>query len=238
MLQQRSYAEKITFFFRWALQNISSFGQNVRTVHQPEGNIMVLCIIYTAVVLFFFLVGKLQQSLQAEDEGWARIQKLGEIKRWKPFENLPEDLKSHFKNQIYRYDVLGEIKAVNIEIIFNGLPEKLRRKMSYELCKDLLEKVEQFKGLSEEKMNALREHVRPVFFPRRSRIIREGDAIDEMIFVVQGRLWSYTSRSDGGNQRNEYWTNGDTCGEELVDWLQADPCNSDLPISVKTIQAS
>lgn len=44
-------------------------------------------------------------------------------------------------------------------------------------------------------MGYLCEFLKPVFFIERTRIIREGDPIDEMLFVLKGNLWTYTSRN-------------------------------------------
>lgn len=75
--------------------------------------------------------------------------------------------------------------------------------------------------------------VKPVFHTQRTCIIRGGDPIDEMLFVVKGKLRIYT---DDRRSRNVYLKDGDFCGEELVSWYRADPNSSNLPRSTKTIQ--
>ncbi|CAK7343080.1 unnamed protein product [Dovyalis caffra] len=67
---------------------------------------------------------------------------------------------------------------------------------------------------------------------------REGDPVNEMLFIVRGRLDSYTT--NGGRL---YFFNssviglGDLCGEELLTWT-LDPCSSvTLLYSTRTVIA-
>lgn len=116
-------------------------------------------------------------------------------------------------------------------------------------------KVEEFKKLDEATLDALCDCVKPAFFIERAHIVREDYPIDEMLFVVQGKLWTYTSKSRAGRAGasgsasfNNYRDNdnkskkdhlevGDFCGEELVAWVMDDPSSSNLPTSTRTIQA-
>ena len=91
-------------------------------------------------------------------------------------------------------------------------------------------------------MERLCDVVKPVVFTERSYILREGNPIDQMLFVLQGKLWTYTSRSITGfssnsGNLNNHLEDGDFSGEELIAWAKADRDSSNLPISTKTIQA-
>lgn len=103
--------------------------------------------------------------------------------------------------------------------------------------------VNQFENWSEKWLGYLCEFLKPVFFIERTRIIRAGDPIDEMIFVLKGKLWTYSSRnvttttaSNSRRSRENHLEDGDFFGEELIAWAQ-DESSSYLPISNKTIQA-
>ena len=84
--------------------------------------------------------------------------------------------------------------------------------------------------------------MKPAVFTERSYIIQEENPIDQMLFVLQGKLWTYTSRrvtelsSNSGNLNN-HLEGGDFSGEELIAWAKAGHNSSNLPISTKTIQA-
>lgn len=107
-------------------------------------------------------------------------------------------------------------------------------------------KVQELKMLNEATLASLCECLKLAFYKERSYIVREGNPIDEMLFVVQGKLRINTSGSNATtrsqrigrrNHKNHHLKEGDFCGEELVAWFQADPYSSNFPISTKTIQA-
>lgn len=112
-------------------------------------------------------------------------------------------------------------------------------------------KVEEFKKLNDATLDALCDCVKPAFYIERTHIVREGYPIDEMLFVVQGKQWTYTSkgrttRLETSNHCRDYdiipskkdhLEDGDFCGEELVAWAMDDPSSSNLPVSTRTIQA-
>lgn len=118
------------------------------------------------------------------------------------------------------------------------------------LIHEMCFKVEESKKLDEATLDALCDCVKPAFFIERAHIVREDYPIDEMLFVVQGKLWNYTSKSrasgsarfnnhrDNDNKsKKDHLKDGDFCGEELVAWAMDDPSSSNLPISTRTIQA-
>lgn len=112
-------------------------------------------------------------------------------------------------------------------------------------------KVGEFRKLKEETLDALCDCVKPTFFTEHTHFLREGDPIDEMIFVVQGKLLTYTfkdipngsttsdhKRYDGKNARKEdLLQDGDFHGEELIYWALRDRSSFDIPKSNRTIQA-
>lgn len=90
-------------------------------------------------------------------------------------------------------------------------------------------------------MGDLCDCLKPVFFVERTRIIREGDPIDEMLFVLKGKIWTYTSRNlipvlIDLRRREHHLRDGDFFGQELIAWAQNER-SSNLPISTRTIQA-
>lgn len=69
-------------------------------------------------------------------------------------------------------------------------------------------------------------------------IVREGDPVTEMLFIIRGRLESSTT--DGG--RTGFFNSiilrpGDFCGEELLTWALLPKSNINLPSSTRTVRA-
>ncbi|KAK0596956.1 hypothetical protein LWI29_020502 [Acer saccharum] len=83
-------------------------------------------------------------------------------------------------------------------------------------------------------------------YAERSYIVREGDLIDKMLFVLQGKLWTFSSKvksTDGSTNSNvgresgkDLLKDGEFWGEELVNWVQNEPSSNKL-VSNRTVQA-
>ncbi|KVH93694.1 Cyclic nucleotide-binding domain-containing protein [Cynara cardunculus var. scolymus] len=72
----------------------------------------------------------------------------------------------------------------------------------------------------------------------RRYIVREGDPVDEMLFIIRGRLESVTT--DGGRSgffNRSLLKEGDFCGEELLTWALDPKSGSNLPSSTRTVMA-
>ncbi|KAH9677207.1 cyclic nucleotide-gated ion channel 1 [Citrus sinensis] len=216
---------------------LSSFGQGLPFSTNVLENIFVISITITGVVLFFFLIGKVQSEMSKAEEIRQKVQ---EIYKWRPVEKLPEKLQMEIKE--HQLSKVQETTGIDVEYLVNNLPEDLRKNIKQKLCLDLLKKVEEFGNLDGSSLEKLCDVVKPAVFTERSYIIQEENPIDQMLFVLQGKLWTYTSRrvtelsSNSGNLNN-HLEGGDFSGEELIAWAKAGHNSSNLPISTKTIQA-
>ncbi|KVH88857.1 Cyclic nucleotide-binding domain-containing protein [Cynara cardunculus var. scolymus] len=66
----------------------------------------------------------------------------------------------------------------------------------------------------------------------------EGDPVDEMLFIIRGRLESATT--DGGRSgffNSGFLKEGDFCGEELLTWALDPKSGANLPSSTRTVKA-
>ncbi|KAF4353732.1 hypothetical protein F8388_024301 [Cannabis sativa] len=69
-------------------------------------------------------------------------------------------------------------------------------------------------------------------------VVREGDPVNEMLFIIRGRLESVTT--DGGRSgffNRGLLKEGDFCGEELLTWALDPKAGSNLPSSTRTVNA-
>ncbi|KAL2497269.1 Cyclic nucleotide-gated ion channel 1 [Abeliophyllum distichum] len=84
------------------------------------------------------------------------------------------------------------------------------------------------------------DHLKFVVYAKDSFTVREDDLVDEMLFIMRGKLLSMTSN---GGRTDSYLRDGDFCGEELFIWVLDPHSSSDLPISsrrsrrTRTVQA-
>lgn len=82
------------------------------------------------------------------------------------------------------------------------------------------------------------DRLKPVLYTEKSFIVREGDPVDEMLFIMRGCLATMTT--NGG--RTGFFNSvvlkaGDFCGEELLTWALDPNSATNLPISTRTVEA-
>ncbi|KAK4838353.1 hypothetical protein QYF36_013111 [Acer negundo] len=224
-----SYLQKFMYCFRWGLQSLSCFAQNLITSTDIWENIFTITITISSVVLFIFLLGNMQLYLQSKITRSEDMKlKVREIEQWKTFKKLSEDLQRQIQN--YHQHLWRETKGVDVENLLNKFPRHLSRKIKCDLCLDLLKKVPNFGSLPVQQLKAMCERLKPVLYPTQTCIIGEGDPVDEMFFIMSGKLSS--TRSDDGDPVDEMYLN-EFCGEELSTWFQSS--SDQLPISTRTI---
>lgn len=87
-------------------------------------------------------------------------------------------------------------------------------------------------------LDAICERLKPSLFTESTYIVREGDPVDEMLFIIRGRLESVTT--DGGRSgffNRSFLKETDFCGEELLTWALDPKTGSNLPSSTRTVKA-
>lgn len=92
--------------------------------------------------------------------------------------------------------------------------------------------------MDERLLDAICERLKPCLFTEQTYIVREGDPVDEMLFILRGRLESVTT--DGGRSgffNRSLLKEGDFCGEELLTWALDPKSGVNLPSSTRTVQA-
>ncbi|KAK1559412.1 hypothetical protein Q3G72_014202 [Acer saccharum] len=100
--------------------------------------------------------------------------------------------------------------------------------------------VPMFEKMDDQLLDAMCYRLKPALFTENSFIVREGDLVDEMLFVMRGKLVSTTTNGGRTGFFNAvYLKAGDFCGEALLTWA-LDPqssSSSNRPISTRTVQA-
>ena len=92
--------------------------------------------------------------------------------------------------------------------------------------------------MDERLLDAICERLKPCLFTESTYIVREGDPVDEMLFIIRGRLESVTT--DGGRSgffNRSLLKEGDFCGEELLTWALDPRSGANFPSSTRTVKA-
>ncbi|XP_020265236.1 cyclic nucleotide-gated ion channel 1 [Asparagus officinalis] len=236
VVQSWNFWPKLFYCLWWGLQNLSSLGQNLETSTYVWEILFAVFISISGLVLFALLIGNMQTYLQSTT---VRIEEMRvkrqDAEQWMSHRLLPDSLKDRIRRyEQYRWQ---ETRGVDEESLLRNLPKDIRRDIKRHLCLALLMRVPLFEKMDDQLMDALCDRLKPVLYTEESCIIREGDPVDEMLFIMRGKLVSVTT--NGGRTgffNSEYLKAGDFCGEELLTWA-LDPHNSSsLPSSTRTVK--
>lgn len=97
--------------------------------------------------------------------------------------------------------------------------------------------VPMFENMDYQLLDAMCDRLKPILYTEGSCIIREGDLVNEMLFIMRGNLMSMTT--NGGRTgffNSDVLKGGDFCGEELLTWALDPTSTSSLPISTRTVK--
>ncbi|KAG2606524.1 cyclic nucleotide-gated ion channel 1-like isoform X2 [Panicum virgatum] len=234
--QSRSFFTKLFYCVWWGLQNLSSLGQNLKTSTYAWENLFAVFVSISGLVLFALLIGNVQTYLQSAS---LRIEetrmKSRDTDQWMSYRHLPENLKERIRRyEQYRWQ---ETSGVDEEQLLMNLPKDLRRDIKRHLCLSLLMRVPMFENMDEQLLDALCDRLKPILYTEDSCIIREGDPVTEMLFIMRGNLMSMTT--NGGRTgffNSDVLKGGDFCGEELLTWALDPTSTSSLPSSTRTVK--
>lgn len=92
--------------------------------------------------------------------------------------------------------------------------------------------------MDERMLDAICERLKPALCTEGTFLVREGDPVNEMLFIIRGHLDSFTT--NGG--RTGFFNSckigpGDFCGEELLTWALDPRPSVILPSSTRTVKA-
>ncbi|CAN1171872.1 Protein CNGC15c [Linum perenne] len=232
-----SFFDKYFYCLWWGLKNLSSLGQNLSTSTYVGEIAFAIVVAILGLVLFALLIGNMQTYLQSTTvrlEEW-RIKRT-DTEQWMHHRQLPPEL----RNTVRKYDQYKWLatRGVDEENLLKGLPLDLRRDIKRHLCLDLVRRVPLFDQMDERMLDAICERLKPELSTEGTVLVREGDLVDEMLFIIRGNLDSYTT--NGG--RTGFFNSckigpGDFCGEELLTWALDPRPSVILPNSTRTVKS-
>ncbi|XP_073062515.1 probable cyclic nucleotide-gated ion channel 5 isoform X2 [Primulina eburnea] len=237
IVSSKDFLSKYCYCLWWGLQNLSTLGQGLQTSTYPGESIFSIALAILGLILFALLIGNMQTYLQSLTIRLEEMRvKRRDSEQWMHHRLLPQDL----RERVRRYDQYKwlETRGVDEESLVQTLPKDLRRDIKRHLCLALVKRVPLFENMDERLLDAICERLQPSLFTENTYIVREGDPVDEMIFLIRGRLESVTT--DGGRSgffNRSLLKEGDFCGEELLTWALDPKSGSNLPSSTRTVKA-
>ncbi|GLT85176.1 hypothetical protein SLE2022_033720 [Rubroshorea leprosula] len=226
------------FYCLWfGLQQLSSYGQNLETSTFIGENMFAILISILGLVLFAHLIGNMQtylQSITVRLEEW-RL-KRRDTEEWMKHRQLPQDLRERVRRFV-QYKWLAT-RGVDEESILRALPTDLRRDIQRHLCLDHVRRVPLFSQMDDQLLDAICERLVSSLSTQGTYIVREGDPVTEMLFIIRGRLESSTTNGGRTGFFNSITLRpGEFCGEELLSWALLPKSASNLPSSTRTVRA-
>ncbi|WCJ36815.1 cyclic nucleotide gated channel 1 [Euphorbia peplus] len=235
ILESTSLWRKLFYCSWWALQNLSTLGQNLKTSTDTLEICFAVCIFVGGVLLFSFVIGIIQAvMLSSTMRAETMKMKWQDVEHWMDTYSLPPTLRKRVKrHEQYKWK---QIKGLDVENLLQNFPKSLRSDIKRHLCWSLLLRVPMFEKMDEQVLDAMCDRLKPALYTEESNIVREGDPVDEMLFIMRGKLRTMTKNWERtGFFNSAYLKAGDYCGEELLTWA-LDPHSSYLPISTRTVQ--
>ncbi|KAL5987554.1 Cyclic nucleotide-gated ion channel 18 [Asimina triloba] len=231
-----TFTRKYLYCLSWGLRNLSSYGSNLETsTYMGETSFCILiCII--GLVIFAHLMGNMEsylQSITVRLEEW-RVRRR-DTEEWMRHRQLPPDLQDRIR-RFSQYKWLAT-RGVDEESILRSLPLDLRRDIQRHLCLALVRRVPFFSQMDDQLLDAICERLVSSLNTPDAYIVREGDPVNEMLFIIRGQLESSTT--DGG--RSGFFNSitlrpGDFCGEELLTWALVPNSALNFPSSTRTVR--
>ncbi|PIA62965.1 hypothetical protein AQUCO_00200764v1 [Aquilegia coerulea] len=232
VVSSNSLAVKVLYPIFWGLMTLSTFGNDLEPTSHWLEVIFSIIIVLSGLLLFTLLIGNIQVFLHAVMAKKRKMQlRCRDMEWWMKRRQLPSRLRQrvrHFERQ--RWASMGGEDEMEL---IKDLPEGLRRDIKRHLCLDLIKKVPLFHNLDDLILDNICDRVKPLVFSKDEKIIREGDPVQRMIFLVRGHLQSSQSLSKGMVATCTLGP-GNFLGDELLSWCLRRPFVDRLPASSAT----
>ncbi|KAJ6745277.1 CYCLIC NUCLEOTIDE-GATED ION CHANNEL 15-RELATED-RELATED [Salix koriyanagi] len=216
---------------------VFSYGQSLSTSTFIGETAFAILIAISGLVLFAHLIGNVQtymQSITVRLEEW-RL-KRRDTEEWMRHRQLPQSLRERVRRFVqYKWFAT---RGVDEESILHALPTDLRRDIQRHLCLDLVRRVPFFSQMDDQLLDAICERLVSCLSTQGNYIVREGDPVTEMLFIIRGKLESSTTNGGRTGFFNSITLRpGDFCGEELLAWALLPKSTLNLPSSTRTVRA-
>ncbi|KAG5515522.1 hypothetical protein RHGRI_036529 [Rhododendron griersonianum] len=228
-----SFLERYFYSLWFGLRCVSTQGQNLITSIFIGENIYSIIVVILGLLNLALLVGNMEGYLLSSNqriEEW-RVKK-SDKEHWMRHRQLPQEL----RESVHRYDRYKWVATYGVdeETLLSDLPKGLRRQIKRHLCLNLVRR-----EMDDRMLDSICERLQPRLWTEGMFVIREGDPVNEMLFIIRGHLDSHTTN---GGQFGFYDScrivPGDFCGEELLTWALKKHQSDVLPSSTRTVKAT
>ncbi|KAL6291296.1 hypothetical protein ACE6H2_008806 [Prunus campanulata] len=209
-----------------------SFANNLIPTSDWLELIFSCCVTLVGLGLFITLLGNIQIFLHSVMENKKKMQlKYRDMEYWMKRRQLPSHLRKRVRH--FQRCSWAAMQGLDELELIQHFPDGLRRDIKRYLCLDLVKQVPLFHKLEDVILDNICDLVRPIIYSKGEKLIREGDPVQRMMFIVRGRI----KRSQGlskGFLATSVLEPGSFFGDELLSWCLRRPFRGRLPPSSAT----
>ncbi|KAJ4761289.1 hypothetical protein LUZ62_071664 [Rhynchospora pubera] len=226
--------EKILLPIFWGLMTLSTFGNLESTTEWLE-IVFNIITITGGLILVTMFIGNIKVFLHATtSKKQAMHLRMRNVEWWMKRKQLPQSFRQRVRQ--YERHRWAATRGVDECEMVQNLPEGLRRDIKYHLCLDLVRQVPLFQHMDELVLENICDRVKSLIFPKGEVIIREGDPVQRMLFIVRGHMQSSQILRNGVKSCCMLGP-GNFTGDELLSWCLRRPFIERLPPSSCTLTA-
>lgn len=128
-------------------------------------------------------------------------------------------------------------RGIDEKSLLGAFPTELQREIKRQLCLNIVQQLPVFDHMDELTLDVICERLEPALYTKGMYLIREGDPVTEIFFIIRGYVDSCTT--DGGRSgffSSSQITAGGFCGEELLMWFLDQHPTDSLRSSIRTVK--
>ncbi|KAK9937119.1 hypothetical protein M0R45_013932 [Rubus argutus] len=220
------FATKFFYSLWWGLKNLSNFGTNLETSSYLWENCFAILICVIGLLLFLYLLGNAQlyiqsatqKSLDREKSRTRSIKKKkGDITNWMQ-KLLPDhdELRKRIKRDIREDKVVEKNLTQDVDVAYFFLKPRIRMPILEHLGVAALKKVPMLRDIMDDeddtKLKKLCQLMEPVVYKPNSNVVRPGDPLHKMLFIIEGELKCNVPPMISIVKKNEYY------GQDILEW--------------------
>ncbi|GJM96679.1 hypothetical protein PR202_ga13541 [Eleusine coracana subsp. coracana] len=211
-----------------------TFGNDLEPTSNGIEVIFSIINVLSGLMLFTLLIGNIQVFLHAVLARKRKMQlRFRDMEWWMRRRQLPSRLRQRVRK--YERERWAAVTGDEEMEMIKDLPEGLRRDIKRYLCLELVKQVPLFHGMDDLILDNICDRLRPLVFSSGEKVIREGDPVQRMVFILQGKLRS-TQPLTKGVVATCMLGAGNFLGDELLSWCLRRPFVDRLPASSATFE--
>ncbi|KAG8068141.1 hypothetical protein GUJ93_ZPchr0005g15267 [Zizania palustris] len=232
LVSNPSRLEKMLLPIFWGLMTLSTFGNLESTTEWLE-IVFNIITITGGLILVTMLIGNIKVFLNATtSKKQAMHTRLRSVEWWMKRKGVPQGYRQRVRQ--FERQRWAATRGVDECQIVRDLPEGLRRDIKYHLCLGLVRQVPLFQHMDDLVLENICDRVKSLIFPKGEIIVREGDPVQRMLFIVRGHLECRQEMRNGATSCCTLGP-GNFSGDELLSWCMRRPFMERLPASSSTL---